>query len=106
MSIAFARKIIYCPNCDYEGKAKIKGTGGGPALFGLISIVVGIIFWPLLIVGIFLFIIAIFRPADQICPKCKWSHPAPLGKKNKICGSCGQKNRWEDYTCINCGNPI
>ena len=28
------------------------------------------------------------------------------GKRVKICSSCGAKNRQEDYTCINCNEPL
>ena len=83
MSIAISRKSIHCPNCNYEGKAKIKGTGGGLALIGLISLIIGFFFWPLIIIAVILFLVAILRPAKQICPECKLEHPIPLAQWKK-----------------------
>ena len=78
MSIALWTKNIRCPNCKFEGKAKVKGTGGWLFLIAIILFLIGIVFWLLLILVPILILIAIFRPAKQICPNCKWEHPIPL----------------------------
>jgi len=78
MSFALKRKQIRCPNCRYEGKAKIEGTGGWLFLGAIISFLVGIVFWPMLLIAVVLVLVAIFRPAKQICPKCGWKHPIPI----------------------------
>jgi ssDNA-binding Zn-finger/Zn-ribbon topoisomerase 1 len=106
MSMAMLKKLIHCPNCGYDGKSKIQGTGGLPALFGLISVIIGVYFWPLIIVGIILFFVAVFRPANHVCPTCNWSHPAVTKDIVKTCPACGRKNRLEDYNCISCGAAI
>ena len=70
-------KEIHCPNCHFEGNAKRISSYGGAMLF-IILLIVSIFFWPLFIATGILFIYLVFRPADQICPKCKFTTPIPL----------------------------
>lgn len=77
MAFALVAKRIKCPNCGYEGVAKVKGAGGGSWIAILILFCASLLFWPLFIV----FIIATFwnllKPAEQICPRCKYANPIP-----------------------------
>ena len=78
MSIALAAKQVHCPNCHHEGKAKIQGTGGAAWVVSVLFGIIGLFFWPLIPIAIIVFIYAVFKPAKQICSKCKWEHPVPL----------------------------
>ena len=78
MSFALTVKKIHCPNCHYEGKAKIKSTAGIGWVFVLVLFIISFFFWPLFFVSAILFFALLFKPAAQICPKCKWLHPVPL----------------------------
>lgn len=81
MAFALSRKDIHCPNCHFEGVAKITSSGGGLALsiIAAIFLIVGLfVALAFVIIAIFLFIIAAFMPAKHICPKCQWHHPIPL----------------------------
>ena len=78
MAFALYRKKIKCPNCGYEGKAKIKGSGCGLLLLWLAVVLVSVfLFWPLLIVAFLMLLWIIFKPAKQVCPKCGYEHPIP-----------------------------
>lgn len=72
------QKKIHCTNCGFEGKAKIKGNGGWFFLLGIILGIVGLFVWPILIVAVACFGLAVFGPAKQICPKCDWQNTVPL----------------------------
>lgn len=112
MSIALYRKTIHCPQCHFEGSAKVKGTGGGLALLGLIVLIIGFFFWPLLIVSVVLFIAAIVRPAKQICPKCMWEYPMSLSQRleqadqEKVCPHCAEIIRLDAVKCRFCGSDL
>ena len=77
MAFALWAKQIRCPNCGYEGRAQIKGSGCGLWLLFLALFLVSFLFWPLFIVAGIMFLWLLFKPADQICPKCKFANPIP-----------------------------
>jgi len=112
MSIALYRKAIHCPNCKYDGAAKVKGTGGALAIIGLILLIIGFFFWPLIIAAILLFIIATIIPAKQICPKCKFENPLPLSQwkkqnlKNAACPLCAELINKDAIKCKHCGSDL
>jgi LITAF-like zinc ribbon domain len=112
MSMAFYRHRIHCPQCHYEGNAKVKGTGGGLALFGLAVLILGYWFPPLIIVSVLFFLVAIFKPAKQICPECKWAYPVPRthweqrNDEKKACPFCAEPIRKEAIKCKHCGSDI
>ena len=78
MAIALARKKIHCPNCQFEGKALVKGAGAGLLILFCILFVISIFFWPLFIATGLVLVIMVFKPAPQISPKCKFENPIPL----------------------------
>jgi len=78
MAFAISRKEIHCPNCKFEGKAKIKGSGGGAVLLLLGLFIVSFFVWPLFILTAAMLLWLIFKPAKQICPKCSFATPIPL----------------------------
>lgn len=77
MAFALWPKQIKCPNCQYEGKAKIKGSGCGLWLLFLVLFFISFLFWPLFIVAGIMFLWLLLKPADQICPKCNYANPIP-----------------------------
>ena len=77
MAFALWAKKIRCPNCGFEGKAQVRGTGCGLWLIFLALVLVAFLFWPLFIVAGIMFLWLVLKPADQICPKCKFGHPVP-----------------------------
>lgn len=80
MAFALSKKKIRCPNCGYEGDSEIKGAGvAGWMIFVAIAIL-GLFFWPLLLIAGILFFVLLFMPAKHICPTCKWQNPIPMQK--------------------------
>jgi len=77
MAFALWAKQVRCPNCKYEGRAQIRGSGCGHWLLCLFVLFISILFWPLLIVAGLMFLWLLLKPADQICPKCKFANPIP-----------------------------
>ena len=77
MAFAFKVKEVRCPNCNYEGKAQIKGSGGGLVILFLILFFVSFLFPPLFIVAGIMFLWLLLKQAKQICPKCKFENPIP-----------------------------
>jgi rubredoxin len=78
MSFALARKEVHCPNCSFDSKSKIKGTGGGLGFAGFALVIVSFFaMWPLGLLGMIMMLVAIFRPATHICPSCGWEYPIP-----------------------------
>ena len=78
MAFALWAKSVHCPNCHYQGKAKIKGTGCLGWIVFLALLIISFFFWPLFIVTFLLFLWLIFKPANQVCPKCGWENPVPI----------------------------
>lgn len=77
MAFALWPKQIRCPNCNYEGKAQVVGTGCGMWLVFLVVFIVSFFLWPLFIVAGIMFLWLLLKPANQICPKCKFANPIP-----------------------------
>jgi len=84
MAFALKSKQIKCPNCGFEGKAKIKGSGGGKWILWFALLVISFFFWPLFLVVFAMFLWLVFKPAKQICPKCGHDHPIPQEKKKSV----------------------
>ena len=77
MAFALCAKQVKCPNCNYEGEAQVQGSGCGLWLLFLALFFVSFLFWPLFIVAGMMFFWILFKPAKQICPKCKFENPIP-----------------------------
>jgi hypothetical protein len=82
MAFALFVKQIKCPNCNYEGKASVQGSGCGLWLLFLVLFFVSFLIWPLFIVAAIMFLWLIFKQAKQICPNCKFENPIPQTNKN------------------------
>ena len=91
MAFALWPKYIRCPNCNYEGRASIQGSGCGLWLLLLALFFISLFFWPFFIVVGIMFLWLIFKPAKQICPKCKYDFPIPKSK------GTWWYNLWEKY---------
>ena len=81
MAFTLRPKDIKCPNCNYEGKASVQGSGCGLCLLFLILFLVSFIFPPLFIAAGIMLLWLILKPAKQICPNCKYDFPIPENKK-------------------------
>ena len=81
MAFALWAKQVKCPNCGYEGAARVKGSGCGMWLIFLVLFFVSFLFWPLFLVSAIMFLWLLLKPADQICPKCKYPHPVPRSSR-------------------------
>lgn len=77
MAFALRAKQITCPNCKYEGKAEVKGTGCGLWLTFVVLFLVSFGFWPLFVATGPMFLWLLFKPAQQVCRKCKFGNPVP-----------------------------
>ncbi len=77
MAFALWPKRIHCPNCDYEGKARVVGTGCSLWLLFLFVVIVSFYLPPLVIIAVIMLPWLMLKPADQICPRCKFAHPVP-----------------------------
>ena len=110
MAIALYRKSIHCPQCKYEGAAKLKGSGLG--IPGFVCLVIGIFFWPLLIPAAILLLCALIWPAKQICPKCNWANPVSLSQRRKEaylereCPQCAETVHVKAKACRFCGYDL
>ncbi len=76
MAFALSAKQIDCPNCGFEGRAKVLGSASGVLVWLVVS-AIGLVFWPLLIIGGIGLLWAAMKPAKQICPNCEHPHPIP-----------------------------
>jgi hypothetical protein len=79
MRLPFTKPKIYCPNCSYQCRAKIKGAGGHLLAIGAFTFL-GLFFWPLLLVAAVYFLAVLFKPAALLFPDSKHPHPVPLKK--------------------------
>lgn len=77
MAFALWIKQIKCPNCNYIGKASVKGSGCGLWLLFFTLFFISFLFCPLFIVTGIMFFWLVFKPAKQICPNCKYNFPIP-----------------------------
>jgi len=78
MSYRWWPRKIHCPNCDYEGRARLKGSGCLGWIAWLALFFISFHFWPLFIVTALLSLYLLVKPPKQICPKCSWEFPIPL----------------------------
>ena len=75
MDLALGGKKIECTNCGYSGKGQMKSGDLGMWLFWLLTVLVGFFFIPVFILtGMMLFWL-VYKPQEQICPKCKSINP-------------------------------
>jgi rubredoxin len=77
MAFALWPKSIRCPNCQFQGRARVKGSGCGLWLLWLVLGLVSLFFWLLLLVVGPMFLWLLLKPAKQVCPKCGFEHPIP-----------------------------
>ena len=78
MAFALWPKKISCPNCGYEGDAKVEGASGVAVFMWLLLLIASFVFFPLFLVSIPMLLWLLMKPAKQICPECKYQYPIPL----------------------------
>lgn len=86
MAFAISSKYVYCPNCHYEGKSKVKGGGCAGMAFGLLLIIAAALASYVsltlsaiaALAGLALIVGFIFAPAKQVCSQCGWEHCTPI----------------------------
>lgn len=78
MSAGWWPKKIHCPNCNYEGRTKLKGKGCLIWIILLLAFLISFLYWPLFLPTVLLFLWLFLRPPKQVCPVCSWEHPTPL----------------------------
>lgn len=74
---------IHCPNCKYEGKGKDVTKGGVQFFLVVGTLLIGLVFWPLLIALPIMIIKFISDGRKYACPVCKFQSPIPLHHYNK-----------------------
>jgi hypothetical protein len=87
MAFAISSKKVHCPNCHYEGRAKVHGAGCGMWLLWLVSLAFGVVFvWLVLppIICILMFFWLLLKPAKQTCKKCGFLNPIPISQWRKV----------------------
>ena len=72
MSTGWWPREIHCPNCHYEGRARLKEIGCLGWIILLALFFVSFLCWPLFIVTGLLSLYFLFKPSRLICPKCGW----------------------------------
>jgi len=72
---------VYCPNCKFEGKAKVVDSGCLQASMLIGLFVVGIFIWPLLLICVGLFIYFLSQGKKLQCPVCRFENPIPEAHK-------------------------
>ena len=78
------RPNIRCPNCEYVGRAKAASSGGSwLVLLGLVVFGV-VIWWALLLIAMGLLVWLLFKPAQLICPRCKFANPIPTNNVERL----------------------
>lgn len=71
-------KMIHCPNCNYEGKAKNENSGCAQFLVIFFLFIVSLYFTQLFLITIPLFIYFLFQGNKYVCPTCLWKNPIPI----------------------------
>jgi len=78
MAFTLWAKRVRCPNCIFEGRARVKGTGCGLWIVFLALFFVSFLFWPLFLVVFVMFLWLVFKPAAHVCAKCGFPHPVSV----------------------------
>ena len=78
MALALKAKQIRCPKCDYNGRAKTKGTDIGLWLILVILLLLSLLIWPLIIPVVVIFFWLLSKPSKRICPKCNYEEKSSL----------------------------
>jgi hypothetical protein len=92
MAFTLGAKKIHCPNCHYEGKAKVLGSGCGLWLVWLVSVACAIAFFWLIvppIICVLLFFWLLLKSARQVCKVCGNQNVVPLAHWRKMNPSKG-----------------
>jgi hypothetical protein len=74
---------IHCSNCNFEGRAKVKGAGCLAWIVLLATFLISFLYWPLFIITGLLFFYLLLKPSTLICQKCEWEFPIPLSSSEK-----------------------
>ena len=83
--IALGAPKVHCPNCGYEGRARVVGRGCGMWLLWLALLVVSFFFLPLFLVTVPMFFWLAFS-TRTICRACSNPHVVRLRRWRKMQG--------------------
>ena len=77
MAFALKAKQIRCPRCDYNGRAKTKGTDIGYWWLSFAILLSSFLFWPLIIFAMVMFFWLLSKPSKKVCPICNLEDQNP-----------------------------
>ncbi|MDP6460151.1 MAG: hypothetical protein QF819_00645 [Gemmatimonadota bacterium] len=77
MALFFGASPVRCPNCEYEGPARLRGPGCGLWLLLLTVFLVSFSFPPLFLVFFLMGMWLLLKRPSPVCRKCGYEHPIP-----------------------------
>jgi len=82
MAIGLFRRRIYCPNCHFTGRAKIKRKKiKNELVFFLFALSLTSFFVSMLVPVTLVFIVfLVVISFEQVCPSCRWKYPISLAR--------------------------
>ncbi|MGA1796661.1 MAG: hypothetical protein ACMUIL_12460 [bacterium] len=85
MALGFFPRKIYCPNCRFTGKAKLKRKKiKNEMVFFLFALFFSSFFVSMLVPVTLVFIVFfVVMSFEQVCPSCRWKYPMSLSRHQR-----------------------